>query len=317
MRHRMPLAVSFLAFALTLVAGASLPDGPSSGPGTGDTGTGRRRERQVEEAPAWLPRVGTSASGGSSGSGKTGFAGRAGLRGRRARGLGRAGVGGDDGTRGRRNGSAGAGMEAAGKVWREPGLDGSGGRRRGRARGFGAGWRVTSEGAAPGSQGRGKWRRRRGQRRAGGLGHMRSPGCGKATLTSGSRTIKSRRREPSYISGSRPTMTEATHTGLIRVTRERGTMQDIRWRREPAGPPGRTTGSGAQATTAPSSSPRRASATAGRFATETDADDEIKLSKADLLRGHDEVFALGFSYGGGMSYALACARPTVFRGGGD
>jgi poly(3-hydroxybutyrate) depolymerase len=26
-----------------------------------------------------------------------------------------------------------------------------------------------------------------------------------------------------------------------------------------------------------------------------------------------QVFALGFSYGGSMTYALACARPTVFR----
>ena len=42
-------------------------------------------------------------------------------------------------------------------------------------------------------------------------------------------------------------------------------------------------------------------------------DDMIKLIEGDLCVDTTEVFALGFSYGGSMSYALACARPTVFR----
>ena len=42
-------------------------------------------------------------------------------------------------------------------------------------------------------------------------------------------------------------------------------------------------------------------------------DDMIKLIEGDLCVDTTKVFALGFSYGGGMSYALACARPTVFR----
>lgn len=36
--------------------------------------------------------------------------------------------------------------------------------------------------------------------------------------------------------------------------------------------------------------------------------------EADLCIDTTRVFAVGFSYGAGMSYALACARPDVFRG---
>jgi len=42
-------------------------------------------------------------------------------------------------------------------------------------------------------------------------------------------------------------------------------------------------------------------------------DDLIKLIEGDLCVDTTQVFALGFSYGGSMSYALACARPNVFR----
>ena len=33
----------------------------------------------------------------------------------------------------------------------------------------------------------------------------------------------------------------------------------------------------------------------------------------DLCVDTTQLFAMGFSYGGGMSYAIACARATVFR----
>ncbi|KAL2257835.1 hypothetical protein VTK26DRAFT_9114 [Humicola hyalothermophila] len=43
--------------------------------------------------------------------------------------------------------------------------------------------------------------------------------------------------------------------------------------------------------------------------------DEILRDVSDgLCVDERQVFALGFSYGGAMSYALACARPDVFRG---
>ncbi|MCA2215476.1 ricin-type beta-trefoil lectin domain protein [Jidongwangia harbinensis] len=42
-------------------------------------------------------------------------------------------------------------------------------------------------------------------------------------------------------------------------------------------------------------------------------DDMIREIDAGLCVDTTQRFAGGFSYGGGMSYALACARPTVFR----
>jgi poly(3-hydroxybutyrate) depolymerase len=42
-------------------------------------------------------------------------------------------------------------------------------------------------------------------------------------------------------------------------------------------------------------------------------DDMIRRIEADLCVDESQRFSLGFSYGGAMSYALACARPNVFR----
>lgn len=39
----------------------------------------------------------------------------------------------------------------------------------------------------------------------------------------------------------------------------------------------------------------------------------MRLVESDLCVEATQRFALGWSYGGAMSYALACARPTVFR----
>jgi poly(3-hydroxybutyrate) depolymerase len=45
----------------------------------------------------------------------------------------------------------------------------------------------------------------------------------------------------------------------------------------------------------------------------TFVDDMIRRIDNDLCVDTTQRFALGFSYGGAMSYALACARPNVFR----
>ncbi|WP_432933148.1 lectin [Microbispora sp. CA-135349] len=45
----------------------------------------------------------------------------------------------------------------------------------------------------------------------------------------------------------------------------------------------------------------------------TFVDDMIRRIEADLCVDTSQRFAMGFSYGGGMSYALACARASVFR----
>ncbi|MFD5467278.1 ricin-type beta-trefoil lectin domain protein [Kitasatospora sp. NPDC127059] len=42
-------------------------------------------------------------------------------------------------------------------------------------------------------------------------------------------------------------------------------------------------------------------------------DDMVRQLEAGLCIDQSQLFAGGFSYGGAMSYAIACARPTVFR----
>nr|WP_225943861.1 RICIN domain-containing protein [Actinophytocola algeriensis] len=45
----------------------------------------------------------------------------------------------------------------------------------------------------------------------------------------------------------------------------------------------------------------------------TFTDDMVRVIGGALCVDTTQVFSVGFSYGGAMSYALACARPTVFR----
>jgi poly(3-hydroxybutyrate) depolymerase len=45
----------------------------------------------------------------------------------------------------------------------------------------------------------------------------------------------------------------------------------------------------------------------------TFVDDMIRQVEGDLCVDTKQLFSVGFSYGGAMSYSLACARPTVFR----
>jgi poly(3-hydroxybutyrate) depolymerase len=45
----------------------------------------------------------------------------------------------------------------------------------------------------------------------------------------------------------------------------------------------------------------------------TFTDDMIRMVENDLCVDTTQLFAMGFSYGGGMSYAIACARASVFR----
>jgi len=45
----------------------------------------------------------------------------------------------------------------------------------------------------------------------------------------------------------------------------------------------------------------------------TFTDDMIRVIEADLCVDTTQLFSVGFSYGGAMSYSLACSRATVFR----
>jgi poly(3-hydroxybutyrate) depolymerase len=150
-----------------------------------------------------------------------------------------------------------------------------------------------------------------------GSGGGKSMGCGKApTLTSGNRTIQSAGQNRSYIlripnnyDNNRP------HRLVFGYHWRGGTMQDV----DGGGTSGAVWsyyGLRAQAddTTifvAPQGIDNGWQNTGDRDLTFTD--DMVELIQNDLCVDKGRVFALGFSYGGGMSYALACGRPSVFR----
>jgi poly(3-hydroxybutyrate) depolymerase len=228
--------------------------------------------------------AGTTGSGGSSGSGAS------------------AGHGGTAGA----SGAAGAGQAGRGG-------GGAGGAISGRGGGAGVGGAAGRGGAsgAAGAAGSG----------AGGSGGsgtaMRSAGCGKtATLTSGSRTIQSSGQSRSYILRI-PDNYDSSHAYhlIFAYHWNGGTMQDI----DGGGTSGAVWsyyGLKAQANNgtifvAPQGIGNGWANSGGQDLKLTD--DMINLIEGDLCVDKTQVFALGFSYGGSMSYALACARPTVFR----
>ena len=313
--YRLP---SFLlAFALAVVAGACLPEDRRIGPGTGgNTGTAGGGATQGGGGSAGSI-AGTTGSGGFSGGG-TGLAGASGFAGT-AGSAGTAGAGGTSG-RGGETGSAGAGMAGAQGVAGASGSTGAGGAGGTGRGGSGAGGGVSGRGGGAGVAGIG------GSGGAGGTGGsgsggsgaaMRSAGCGKAaTLTSGSRTIQSGGQSRSYMLRIPDNYDNSHPYRLIFAYHwNGGTMQDIDG--------GGTTGAawsyyGLRAQANNSTIFVAAQGIGNGWANSGDrdltlTDDMIKLIEGDLCVDTTKVFALGFSYGGGMSYALACARPTVFR----
>ena len=145
---------------------------------------------------------------------------------------------------------------------------------------------------------------------------MRSAGCGKTpTLTSGSRTIQSggnrsyMLRIPENYDNNHP------YRLFFAYHWNGGTMQDV----DGGGTSGATWsyyGLRAQANNtaifvAAQGNNNGWANSGGQDVKLTD--DLIKLIEGDLCVDTTQIYALGFSYGGGMSYALACGRPTVFR----
>ncbi|GAA2688105.1 cellulose binding domain-containing protein [Actinoplanes palleronii] len=142
-------------------------------------------------------------------------------------------------------------------------------------------------------------------------------GCGKApTLTSGTRTIRSGGQNRTYIlrvpdgyDRSRP------YKLIFAFHWLNGTATDV------------ATGGAAGATwayygqqrlsdnsailVAPQGIDNGWANTGGRDLTLVD--DLTALIEGDLCVDTSQLFALGWSYGGAMSYAVACARPAVFR----
>ncbi|MEN3612505.1 RICIN domain-containing protein [Plantactinospora sp. ZYX-F-223] len=142
-------------------------------------------------------------------------------------------------------------------------------------------------------------------------------GCGKApTLSSGTYTIQSNGKSRSFILRMPANYNNSNPYRLIFAFHWRGgTMQDIS--------SGGTSGAawsyyGQQEQSNNSAilvAPQGLGNGWGNAGGEdvTFVDDMIQRIESDLCVNPRQRFALGFSWGGGMSYALACARANVFR----
>ncbi|MCP2322240.1 poly(3-hydroxybutyrate) depolymerase [Hamadaea flava] len=142
-------------------------------------------------------------------------------------------------------------------------------------------------------------------------------GCGKTpTLTSGTRSIQSGGQNRSYVL-SIPSGYNNTHAyrlifGLHWLN---GTANDV----ATGGPDGaawafygqKQLSNNGTIFVAPQGIDNGWANTNGRDVTLVD--DLVRLVEGDLCVDTSQIFAMGWSYGGSMSYALACARPTVFR----
>lgn len=227
-----------------------------------------------------------SVVGGSSGSG--GVSGSAGAAGSMAASGGSgASAGGDQAGQGGSGGASGTGG-VAGLV----GLGGSAG---------GSGASGASGGAGSG----------------GSSDTIMSPGCGEApTLMSGSHTMQSGGGNRSYILRIPDNYDNTRPYRLIFAYHWRGgTMEDI----DGGGSSGaawsyyglREQADDSTIFVAPQGIGNGWPNSGDQDLTFTD--DMVELIQGDLCVDKARVFALGFSYGGGMSYALACGRPAVFR----
>ncbi|GAB1511022.1 ricin-type beta-trefoil lectin domain protein [Actinophytocola sp. KF-1] len=144
-----------------------------------------------------------------------------------------------------------------------------------------------------------------------------SPGCGKApTLTSGTHTIQSSGQNRSFILRLPDNYNNNTQYRLIFGYHWRGgTANDV----DSGGTDGynwsyyglRRLANNSAIFVAPQGIGNGWANSGGQDVTFTD--DMMRRIENDLCVDTAQRFALGFSYGGGMSYALACARATTFR----
>lgn len=145
----------------------------------------------------------------------------------------------------------------------------------------------------------------------------RSSGCGKnPTLTSGSRTIQSAGQNRSYIMRI-PENYDKNHPYrlIFAFHWNGGTANDV----DGGGTSGytwsyyglREQANNSTIFVAPQGISNGWANSNNRDLTLVD--DLVKLIKGDLCVDTTRLFAMGFSYGGGMSYAIACGRAKVFR----
>ncbi len=263
---------------------------PANGSGTADT-TGGETAQEGQEG-----------NGGTDIAGNGGDGGRGGLGGSPPGASGEGGstsdASGEGGSTSEPNGEGGSTSEPNGEGGSTPGMDGEGGTAS----------EPSGEGGAASEPSGG----------AGSDESMReSAGCGRApTLTSGERTIQAGGQNRSYILRIPDNYDNSSPHRLVFAYHWRGgTMQDVdgggtsgaAWSyyglREQAGD--------STIFVAPQGIGNGWPNSGGEDLAFTD--EMLALIKDDLCVDTRRIFALGFSYGGGMSYALACARPDVFR----
>lgn len=289
MTTRRPLLPYTVLFAVCLVAGACAPSDGEGGDGTGGrTGSG-----------------GATGTGGATGSGGA----NVGSGGSSPTGSG--GAPGSGGTSGSGGASGSGGTTGSGGAM---GAAGSGGRASQGGRGGGGSGRGGGAGTA-GPTGSGG---SSGAAGSGGSGTpMRSAGCGKSpTLTSGSRSMQSGGGNRSYILRIPDNYDNSRPYRLVFAYHWRGgTMQDV----DGGGSSGAAWsyyGLRAQANNSTIFVAPQGIGNGWQNSDNRDlkfTDDMLALIQGDLCVDTRQIFALGFSYGGGMSYAIACGRANVFR----
>ena len=287
-------------------SGSAIGSGGSTAVG-GETGSGGQPGTGGESSTGGRTGSGgTTTTGGQTGSGGTTAAGGA---------AGQTGSGGTTGSGGATATGGGGGRTGSG------GTTGSGGATGGVATGGSSGsggiGGTGTGGSANGGTGGGTGG-------AGGTGGttpagtaVGSTGCGKTpTLTSGSRTISSRSymlRIPANYDNNHP------YPLVFAFHWNGGTMGDI----DGGGSSGYTWsyyGLREQADNstnskmifvAPQGNGNGWANSGGQDLTLVD--DMLKQLEGDLCVDTTRIFSMGFSYGGGMTYELACARAKVFR----
>ena len=323
--------VLLTAVSLLLFACSSASDDGGGSPGGTDGATGATGGSATGATGGTPTETGGTGGGPSAGTGaaSTGGSATGGLVGSGGVSTGGSGVGGQLGSGGAPTGGSGdgglvgtGGVSTAGGVGGLStggsgvgGLVGSGGTSTG---GSGDGGFATGGQAASGGDGGGGGSDSGGTASTGGASTgTPSAGCGKApTLTSGKRSIQTSGSSRSFILSIPDNYdNNDPHRLIFAFHWNGGTSEDI----DGGGSSGAVWsyyGLRAQANdstifVAPQGNNNGWANPGGQDL--AFVDDMVQLIEEDLCVDTTRLFALGFSYGGGMSYAIACARATVFR----
>jgi poly(3-hydroxybutyrate) depolymerase len=328
------LVLGFLAGTASCSGQSGLGSGTGGTPAGGTPGSGGTTSSGGVTGSGGQPGTGgTSSTGGRSGSGgTTESGGQPGTGGASSTG-GRVGSGGTSARGGNGNdaGSGSGGVAGSGGTT-TAGQSGTSATGGGTGRdagpdvptgtgGVATGGRSGTGGAAGGSSASGGTGGG-GTTGTGGSGAATpSAGCGKTpTLTSGSHTITSSGSSRSYMMRIPPNYDNSHPYPLVFAFHwNGGTMNDI----DGGGSSGYTWsyyGLREQADNstnskmifvAPQGNGNGWANSGGQDLTLVD--DLVKLLEGDLCVDTTRIFSMGFSYGGGMTYAIACARAKVFR----